>query len=98
MFGAGEDIEQDLRERMARAEKERDQLGAMCAAQDWRKEPIGERSNELAAAVDALDKWAKERAAESAGSFTCPTCGPHVKADEDGCCATCGEDCKMEGA
>lgn len=96
--------------------QERDQLGVMCAAyedkfkmqrevvcaaREWRKEPIGERSNELADAVDALNEWEKERAkevAQTAGSFTCPTCGPHVKADEDGCCVTCGEDCKMEGA
>jgi len=27
------------------------------------------------------------------GYWTCPDCGPHVKADEDGCCATCGMDC-----
>ena len=26
-------------------------------------------------------------------SFTCPKCGPYAKADEDGCCATCGVDC-----
>jgi len=26
--------------------------------------------------------------------FVCPECGPHVPADEDGCCATCGADCK----
>jgi hypothetical protein len=117
--------EQELRDRLARAEKERDQLGAMCAAyedkfkmqreivcaaRDWRKEDMDREAeaheetgrgllDALADAVDALDEWEKERAAELAGgSFTCPTCGPHVKADEDGCCATCGEDCKMEGA
>ena len=28
--------------------------------------------------------------------FCCPECGPHVPADEDGCCATCGEDCGIE--
>lgn len=28
-------------------------------------------------------------------SFVCPTCGPNVKADEDGCCAMCGEDCAV---
>jgi len=111
-----------LLESLARAEKERDQLGSMCAAyeekfkmqreivcaaQDWRKvdrttdapHALLRLLDALAAAVDALDEWEKERAAELAGgSFTCPTCGPRVKADEDGCCATCGEDCKMEGA
>ena len=25
--------------------------------------------------------------------WSCPTCGPHVAADEDGCCVMCGEDC-----
>lgn len=29
--------------------------------------------------------------------FVCPECGPRVKADEDGCCATCGRDCRVEG-
>ena len=29
------------------------------------------------------------------GSFTCPDCGPRVKADEDGCCASCGLDCEI---
>lgn len=28
--------------------------------------------------------------------FRCPKCGPHVKADEDGCCAMCGIDCVGE--
>lgn len=28
--------------------------------------------------------------------FHCPGCGPHVAADEDGCCATCGRDCAVE--
>jgi hypothetical protein len=28
--------------------------------------------------------------------FRCPECGPHVRADEDGCCATCGADCVGE--
>jgi hypothetical protein len=28
--------------------------------------------------------------------FVCPDCGPHVSADEDGCCATCGRDAKIE--
>jgi len=27
--------------------------------------------------------------------FVCEECGPLVKADEDGCCATCGRDCKV---
>jgi hypothetical protein len=30
--------------------------------------------------------------------FVCPECGPKVKADEDGCCATCGADCSIEAA
>lgn len=25
--------------------------------------------------------------------YMCLECGPHVRADEDGCCATCGQDC-----
>ncbi len=29
--------------------------------------------------------------------FVCPSCGPHVAADEDGCCASCGQDC-LSGA
>lgn len=28
--------------------------------------------------------------------FVCTECGVHVKADEDGCCASCGADCKIE--
>jgi hypothetical protein len=28
--------------------------------------------------------------------FVCKDCGPHTKADEDGCCAYCGRDCKVE--
>lgn len=28
--------------------------------------------------------------------FRCPDCGPHVCADEDGCCKTCGADCAIE--
>lgn len=24
--------------------------------------------------------------------FECPDCGPHVAADENGCCSTCGRD------
>lgn len=27
--------------------------------------------------------------------FVCPDCGYAVKADEDGCCATCGRDCAI---
>lgn len=30
--------------------------------------------------------------------FKCPECGSLVRADEDGCCATCGQDCEtVEG-
>lgn len=28
--------------------------------------------------------------------WRCPTCGPHVRIDEDGCCMLCGEDCTVE--
>ncbi len=28
--------------------------------------------------------------------FVCPMCGPMVRADQDGCCATCGADSKVE--
>jgi hypothetical protein len=28
--------------------------------------------------------------------FVCPDCGPHVKVDEDGCCAMCGADCTVD--
>ena len=28
--------------------------------------------------------------------FVCKDCGPHTKADEDGCCAYCGRDCTVE--
>ena len=34
-----------------------------------------------------------ERKSPARGYWTCPDCGPHVKADEDGCCVTCGTDC-----
>ena len=27
--------------------------------------------------------------------FICLECGPHVKADEDWCCVTCGADCEV---
>jgi hypothetical protein len=72
---------------MSAAEKERDQLGSMCAAyeekfkmqreivcaaQDWRKvdrttdapHALLRLLDALAAAVDALDKWEKDRAKE----------------------------------
>lgn len=29
-----------------------------------------------------------------AAPYHCPTCGPHVKVDEDECCAACGDDCE----
>lgn len=28
--------------------------------------------------------------------FVCPTCGDNTKADEDGCCKWCGEDCTIQ--
>lgn len=28
--------------------------------------------------------------------FVCPECGPHIAADEDGCCALCGADCILD--
>lgn len=28
--------------------------------------------------------------------FRCPTCGPHIPADEDGCCVVCGADCVVD--
>lgn len=28
--------------------------------------------------------------------FNCPDCGVHIKADEDGCCVHCGQDCVIE--
>jgi len=28
--------------------------------------------------------------------YKCSECGPHVAVDEDGCCVTCGRDCKTE--
>ena len=30
--------------------------------------------------------------------FVCSECGPKVRADEDGCCATCGRDCAIANA
>ena len=30
--------------------------------------------------------------------FVCSNCGPKVRADEDGCCATCGRDCAIANA
>jgi hypothetical protein len=71
--------EQELRDRLARAEKERDQLGAMCAAyedkfkmqreivcaaQEWRKTDSPSLRRALCEAVDALDEWEKDRAKE----------------------------------
>jgi len=76
-----------LLDSLARAEKERDQLGAMCAAyeekfkmqreivcaaRDWRKMDRMTDAphallcllDALAAAVDALDEWEKDRAKE----------------------------------
>lgn len=29
--------------------------------------------------------------------FECPNCGPHVAADEEGCCSTCGRDVVVAG-
>jgi len=28
--------------------------------------------------------------------WLCPECGPGARVDEDGCCATCGEDCDLD--
>lgn len=39
---------------------------------------------------DRARRYAAERSA--AEYFVCQTCGPHVKADEDGCCSLCGRD------
>jgi len=36
--------------------------------------------------------------AEKPEQFNCPTCGPGVAADEDGCCAACGSDCVVAPA
>lgn len=30
-------------------------------------------------------------------SFSCPTCGPRVAVDDDGCCRTCGADTTVVG-
>jgi rubrerythrin len=32
-----------------------------------------------------------------AAPWVCPECGPHVRVDEDGCCATCGADVVRSG-
>ena len=42
---------------------------------------------------DAAAKLAKWEAYPQ--RFICPDCGFGVKADEDGCCATCGRDCAL---
>ena len=43
----------------------------------------------LVARVASLDAELRRQ------KFVCPDCGYGVKADEDGCCATCGRDCAV---
>jgi hypothetical protein len=45
------------------------------------------------------DCWCPSPAASEAGEeFYCLTCGPRVKADEDGCCVHCGRDAEVRPA
>lgn len=47
-------------------------------------------NNYLANMIKAINTEVHDRCISS---FTCSLCGPRVRADEDGCCATCGADC-----
>lgn len=49
--------------------------------------------DDLARAIRSLPADATEPE-----QFNCPTCGPRVAADEDGCCVTCGADCVVSPA
>ena len=41
-----------------------------------------------------LDKKDEENDDVFKPHWECPQCGPHVKADEDGCCSMCGATCR----
>lgn len=43
---------------------------------------------------DCQEPEVKEDTAYKVPYWTCSECGPGVAADEDGCCANCGADCK----
>jgi site-specific recombinase XerD len=56
-------------------------------------ETVADISRKVAA---SLSDGGAPKAKSSAKHFRCPYCGPHVKSDEDGCCAFCGADCVEE--
>lgn len=61
--------------------------------------PPGIRHKELAALNVRAWKVLRQALSDPAPErFTCPDCGPGVATDEDGCCATCGADCRIEPA
>lgn len=59
---------------------------------------------QISDALDLLrahDALAEERdrlreALGRAAPYTCPSCGPHVKVDEDECCVHCGADAALD--
>jgi hypothetical protein len=51
---------------------------------------------DLLARVKKLEAEIRELRTAAARPWSCPDCGPGVAIDEDGCCATCGEDAVEE--
>ena len=51
---------------------------------------------DLLARVKKLEAEIQELRTAAAHPWFCPDCGPGVAIDEDGCCATCGEDAVEE--
>lgn len=52
------------------------------------------RATQAEAERDALNERIAEaeRRLRMAAPWSCPTCGPHIKIDQDACCVTCGAD------
>ena len=59
---------------------------------EWTGEPLSDAEYERA--IEAL--WGASLQTDPRPQrFVCPDCGYGVKADEDGCCVTCGRDCAI---
>jgi hypothetical protein len=66
---------------------DRDALAARVAERDESSRFHQERARQAEAEVERLRK-----VLDAAAPHICPTCGPHAKVDEDGCCRACGAD------
>lgn len=76
-------------------------LGTTCGARtslwriyELRRTPAAHRFVSAEPLLDHIttDEWINALR----GEFGCPECGPRVRSDEDGCCASCGTDCTID--